>query len=100
MFYNYGQIGFDGLLLFGAFVFAGIYGYTTLMDGKPHAAWIESGRALAGLALLLGTGDWFGLGAYWAQGPWWVGLYFAITLFAGIYFRYMEKGAEQSPLAY
>lgn len=100
MFYNYGQIGFDGLLMFGVFVFAGIYGYTTLMDGKPYAAWIESGRALAGLALLLGTGDWFGLGTYWAQGPWWVGLYFAITLFAGIYFRYVEKGTEQSPLAY
>lgn len=99
MFYNYSAIGFDGLLLFGAFIFAGIYGYTTLMDGKRYAAWIESGRALAGFALIGLTGDWFGLGEQWAAGPLVVGLYFAITLFGGLYFTYFEEKAKNAPFA-
>lgn len=100
MFYNYGEIGFDGLLWFGAFVFLGIYGYTSLMDGKRHAAWIEVGRALAGWAVILVLGDWFGLGQLWTAGPVAVFLYFGITLAGGLYFGYFEKRPEQSPLAY
>jgi sterol desaturase/sphingolipid hydroxylase (fatty acid hydroxylase superfamily) len=99
MFYNYSAIGFDGLLLFGAFIFAGIYGYTTLMDGKRYAAWIESGRALAGFALIGLTGDWFGLGEQWAAGTLVIGLYFAITLFGGLYFTFFEEKAKNAPLA-
>lgn len=99
MFYNYAGIGFDGLLVFGGFVFAGIYGYTTLMDGKQYGAWVESGRAIAGLGLLWFTGDWFGLNRYWAEGYIVVGLYFMITLISGFYFGYVEKKSENNPLA-
>ena len=99
MFYNYSAIGFDGLLLFGTFVFTGIYGYTTLMDGKPYAVWIEVGRALAGWGLIYSTGDWFGLGRLWAEGPLLVILYFGITLLAALYFRFLEKKPTKASMA-
>lgn len=99
MFYNYAAIGFDGLLFFGAFVFAGIYGYTSLMDGKPYAFWVEIGRALAGWAVLLLTGDWFGLGHFWSAGPLAIALYFGITLLGAFYFRFREDRSGKASVA-
>ncbi|MEJ2163559.1 MAG: sterol desaturase family protein [Robiginitalea sp.] len=100
MFYNYSEIGFEGLLLFGAFVFAGIYGYTTLMDGKQYAVWIETTRALAGWSFIALTGDWFGLGQLWAPGPFLVSFYFGVTLIGGWYFSYFEPKTQKAPLIY
>ncbi|NJB70711.1 sterol desaturase/sphingolipid hydroxylase (fatty acid hydroxylase superfamily) [Saonia flava] len=91
MFFNYGQIGADGLLLYGAFVFFGIYGYTTLMDGHPSGIWIEVFRGLAGIALILYTGDWFGVDSYISWGSLLVGTYFLSTILGGIYFGLKEK---------
>ena len=90
MFYNYGEIGFDGLLLFGAFVFLGIYGYTTLMDRKSYAVWIELFRSLAGLLFIGLTGSWFGIDAYLGIGTALVALYFLITIAGAVYFTYYE----------
>ncbi|RDY58196.1 sterol desaturase family protein [Flagellimonas nanhaiensis] len=91
MFYNYTEIGFSGLLLFGAYIFVGIYGYTTLMDKEPYAVWIEVFRGMAGLMLIYITGDWFGLDLFVPYGSYLVGIYFLITIFGGIYFSYSEK---------
>ncbi|MEM8845529.1 MAG: sterol desaturase family protein [Bacteroidota bacterium] len=91
MFYNYSNIGFNGLLWFGAYVFAGIYGYTTLMDRASYAVWIEIFRGIAGIVLILLTGDWFGLNDYFGFGSYLMALYFTITIFGGIYFSYQEK---------
>ena len=91
MFYNYSEIGFEGLLLFGAFVFLGVYGYTTLMDRAPYAVWIELFRGLAGLVLIYWTNDWFGINAFLPMGSYLVGLYFVVTIFGAIYFTYFEK---------
>lgn len=91
MFYNYSNIGFNGLLWFGAYVFVGIYGYTTLMDRTSYAVWIEVFRGIAGLVLILLTGDWFGLNIYIGFGSYIMALYFTITIFGGIYFSSQEK---------
>ncbi len=91
MFYNYTDIGFDGLLLFGAFIFVGIYGYTTLMDRKSYAVWIEVIRGVGGLALIYFTNDWFGINTYFSIGSYLVALYFLVTIFGAIYFTYFEK---------
>lgn len=96
MFYNYGNIGFNGLLLFGAFVFVGIYGYTTLMDRTSYAVWIEVVRGLAGLALIFTVKDWFGINEYIASGGLLVGIYFVITICAGIYFTYFDQQSIES----
>jgi hypothetical protein len=99
MFYNYAEIGFEGLLLFGAFVFWSVYGYTTLMDRAKYAVWIEVLRGMAGLVFIFMTKDWFGLNAYWSIGSYLVALYFFITAFGGIYFTYFEKSYAAPKLA-
>ncbi len=99
MFYNYSEIRFNNLLFFGAFVFLGIYGYTSLMDRKQHAVWIEVFRGVAGILLILWTGDWFGINAYYDLGIYPVALYFVITILGGIYFTYFEEGYATPNLA-
>ena len=91
MFYNYSEIGFNGLLLFGAFVFVGIYGYTTLMDRNKSALWIEVFRGIAGLWLIWTTGDWFGIDAMLPKGSLLIGGYFLVTILGSIYFTYMDR---------
>ncbi|WP_127018365.1 sterol desaturase family protein [Flagellimonas beolgyonensis] len=91
MFYNYAEIGFDGLLYFGAFVMVGIFGYTALMDRKGYAIWIEVARGVAGLILIYWTNDWFGLDAFWSYGSYLVALYFLATIMFAVYFTYFEK---------
>lgn len=99
MFYNYSKIGFEGLLLFGAFVFVGVYGYTTLMDRKKYAVWIEVFRGVAGLALIFFTNDWFGIEGYLPMASYSVAVYFLITILGGIYFTYLEKSYVTPNLA-
>ncbi len=96
MFYNYAEIGFNGLLLFGTYIFIGIYGYTSLMDKKKYAVWIEVFRSIAGLVLIYVTHDWFGLNTYMEIGSYLVGVYFLITIFGGVYFTYGEKNEKTS----
>ncbi|MFH6604744.1 sterol desaturase family protein [Maribacter algicola] len=98
MFFNYSQIGIDGLLLFGTLVFVGIYGYTSLMDRKQHAVWIEVLRGGLGIAMILWTKDWFGINAYFEWGAWLVAIYFAITILGSIYFTFFEKNTSPSQL--
>ncbi|CAM4342177.1 sterol desaturase family protein [Zobellia nedashkovskayae] len=91
MSYNFETIGVSGLLLFGFIVFTGIYGYTTLMDRKQHAAYVELFRGVLGLVLIIFTGDWFGMNYYISFGSWLVVFYFLITIFSGLYFTYFES---------
>lgn len=91
MFYNFAEIGFDGLLYFGAFVMVGIFGYTALMDRKTYAIWIEVTRGVAGLVVIYWTNDWFGLDAFMPFGSYMVALYFLVTIMGAIYFTYFEK---------
>lgn len=96
MFYNYAHIGFNGLLLFGTFVFVGIYGYTTLMDRAPYAVYIEVIRGLAGLFFIWMTQDWFGIDAFLSWGSAGVAIYFTLTIIGGIYFTFIETPRSQA----
>jgi sterol desaturase/sphingolipid hydroxylase (fatty acid hydroxylase superfamily) len=61
MFGNIAIIGIPAIFIYGAFVFLTVYAYTELMD-KNSKSWIwESLKSIAGLAIILSTGDWFGL---------------------------------------
>jgi sterol desaturase/sphingolipid hydroxylase (fatty acid hydroxylase superfamily) len=89
--YNYSEIGFKGLLLFGGFVFIGIYSYTSLMDRKQYAFWVEMIRGLAALVLLLYTGDWFGLNTVMPYGSYYIMIYFLSSILCTLYFTFSEK---------
>ena len=99
MFYNYSTIGFDGLLFFGAFVFIGIYGYTTLMDRDKSAVWIETIRGLGGLALIWITGDWFGIDVLLPWGSFIVALYFIATIIGAHYFTFIDRPLKHLTLS-
>ncbi len=99
MFYNYSSIGFDGLLWYGAFIFMGIYGYTSLMDRSGYAIWIEICRSAAGLGLIYMTNDWFGLNTFVPYGSYLVGTYFLITAVGGIYFTFYEMKKSAARIA-
>ena len=100
MFYNYSAIGFGGLLLFGAFVFFGIFGYTTLMDRKTYAFYLELFRALVGIVFIGVTGDWFGIDAHWQYGSLLIGLYFVVTAVGGFYFTFIERPDIHQEIAF
>ncbi|VAW16535.1 Fatty acid hydroxylase family (carotene hydroxylase/sterol desaturase) [hydrothermal vent metagenome] len=91
LFYNFSELAFSDMLLYGAFIFIGIYGYTTLMDRTKYAVYIEVVRAVIGISFITITKDWFGLDAYIFFGSILVAVYFLITLIGGIYFTYFEK---------
>lgn len=91
MFFNYSNSSFQQLLGFGAFVFLGIYGYTSLMDRANYAVWIEIFRGILGLATLLCLGDWFGINTYIAFGSKLLVVYFLLTVFGALYFTYLGK---------
>ncbi|MFK5971899.1 MAG: sterol desaturase family protein [Flavobacteriaceae bacterium] len=91
MFFNFSEIGFEGLLLFGAFIFVGIYGYTSLMDRAKYAVWVELVRGVLGIGFIWFENDWFGINNYISWGSILMVLYFIITIFGHIYFTYLEK---------
>ena len=73
MFFNYGEIGFNNLLLCGTIIFLGIFSYTSLMDGQKYAMIFEALRTCLGLFVIVTTWDWFGLDAYLGFGSLLVG---------------------------
>lgn len=99
MFYNYSTIGFTGLLWYGAFLFLGIFGYTSLMDGARWAGPLEMIRGVLGIAVLWVTGDWFGMSYFTDWGVLAVGAYFLFTMAGGLYFGFVEKRLTRSNLA-
>lgn len=61
MFGNIATIGSPGIFIYGAFIFLTVYAYTELMD-KNEKAWIwEAIKSSYGSAIILSSGDWFGL---------------------------------------
>jgi len=91
MFLNFPNLDFDQLLIFGAFVFIAIYGYTSLMDGAHYAFWIEVVRSVSGIAVILFYGDWFGLISILSIGSILVAFYFVFTIFGAFYFTYFKS---------
>ncbi len=90
MFYNYGNIGFNNLLLYGLIVFIGIYGYTSLMDKKKHAIFVEGIRVVLAFSILYYFGDWFGLNQYITYGNYLIAFYYFSTIIGTVYFTYFE----------
>lgn len=59
LFGNIAAIGSPGMFVYGAFVFLMVYAYTEFMDGNPYAVIWEGAKNVAGIAIIVYTGDWF-----------------------------------------
>jgi hypothetical protein len=97
MLHDFTEIGFPDLFIYGGFIFAGIYGYTSLMDRSSSAPWIEVALGISGVAWILRTGTWFGLDALLPMGEVLVALYFIATALGGALLG--PKAPSRTPLA-
>ncbi len=91
MFYNYKDIGFNNLLVYGLILFIGIYGYSSLMDRKRYAIYIEAFRTFFALFIIYKFGDWFGLSQYLSYGYYFIALYYLSCTLGAVYFTYFDK---------
>jgi sterol desaturase/sphingolipid hydroxylase (fatty acid hydroxylase superfamily) len=96
MFYNYTNIGFNNLLLYGSIIFTGIYGYTALMDRSRHALIVEILRAGLALFIIFRTGDWFGLDLHLSFGSNIVAAYYITTIIGAAYFTLSDKDSRKA----
>ena len=95
-FTQFGEIGFPGVLLYGLFVFAGVFSMTALMD-KAGYTWLSEVIRLMIILIILysGGGDWFGLKAI-LPGAYYLLLAYLITTFiVNFYFQYVETGFKR-----
>lgn len=90
MLYRLSDIGFPGLLVYGGFIFAGIYGYSSVMDRSRGGPWIEITRGIAGGAYIAVTGGWFGISTLIPGGDAMVLVYFIATALGGAFFAWHE----------
>lgn len=92
---NIATIGLPAIFYYGAFVFMMIYAYTELMDGNPLAGIYELLKNLFGAAIILFTGDWFGITAKypWAL-PVIVAYLFVSTMVSGVLAWQQYKAAS------
>ena len=91
MFYNYKNIGFNNLLIYSFILFIGIYGYSSLMDKKKYAIYIEIFRSILALITLYQFEDWFGLNEYLNYGNIIIALYYISCVIGAVYFSFFEK---------
>ena len=99
MLHQFSAIGFPDLLTYGAFLFVGVYGYTSVMDRSRHAGILEGILGLAGLAFIFQTGGWFTVENLLPQGSALVAAYFAATVLGGLIYARYEVAPEPSALA-
>ncbi len=98
LFYNFAQMGYGNTLFYGAFIFLGIYGYTSFMNKHRYAIWLELLGGLVGILFIWVSGDWFGINTFFGHGDRWVLLYFLITILGSGYFGFWELSAEKDQI--
>lgn len=97
MFFNYSNIGTQGLLLYGLVVFLGIYAYTSLMDGDKYAIIATFMFCGLGCYFIFTQQDWFGVNSYWTYGSYLVLVYFVLTFLGSVYFSFLgNRQADNS----
>ncbi len=96
MFYNFGNISSQDLLIYGLVIFVGIFGYTTLMDRHKYALFFEVVFCSLGFYIIYSTGDWFGINAIWTYASYVVLSYYIVTLFGSFYFALTESKVTQN----
>ena len=91
MFSNFETIGFPNLFYMAAFIFIGIFAYTSIMDQQNYGAFIEVVRGVVGLGFIYLTNDWFGLKQHLEVGVVLIFLYFIISIISALYFYFKSN---------
>ncbi|HAA17036.1 MAG TPA: sterol desaturase [Cytophagales bacterium] len=99
LFGNFAEIkelgGITHLLIYGGFVFLGVYSYTALMDLDPLAPWVELIRSVIGLVWIFSTGDWFGFADKVPYGQFIVAVYFTLSMVGAFWMQQHENDYQR-----
>lgn len=87
--------GFDHLLLYGGFLFLGVYGYTSLMDRERIAPWIELLRGITALGWIITAQDWFGIASIIPYGQYLIALYFTVSTVGAFWMNQYENDYQR-----
>jgi sterol desaturase/sphingolipid hydroxylase (fatty acid hydroxylase superfamily) len=98
MFYQMGDISYPLTLVYGAFLLLSIFAYTSVMDKKYYGIAASLIQSITGVAIVLATGDWFGLKQHWAQGINLIMLYLLLSAIINLIFAFTEFSKQSSPV--
>ena len=90
LFNNIADVTLPEMLLYGLFLFASIFAYTSLMDGSKYAVLTESIKLICGLSLLYWQQGWYGLEEKVAFGSYVIAGYLIFSMIMAIYFEISE----------
>lgn len=88
---SFGEVGWDGVAWYSAFLFATIVSYTTLMDRHWLAMSFELIRVALGYVILVQFEGWFGLDYYVSNAAEMMQAYLAVSLVLSVLFSVTEK---------
>lgn len=98
LFGNIATIGSPAMFVYGAFIFLFVYAFTELMDCSRFAfVWGLLCPAI-GAAILLYTGDWFGLGAVSPFAKYFILIYFIVSAAGTLLFTFSKRSMGKEKL--
>ncbi len=91
LFNHIAEVTFGEMLIYGGFLFASIFSYTTLLDKTKWALLTEALRCAFGLGLIAWQGgDWFGMQTLLPGAVYGLAAYFVLSLVVVAYFTKTE----------
>jgi sterol desaturase/sphingolipid hydroxylase (fatty acid hydroxylase superfamily) len=92
LFFQFAEIGFPMVLVYGLFLFISIFGMTAIMDRTVYAPYAEMVKSIFGLGLMYSQdGDWFGVSEFVFFGKYLIAGYFVITIIMALYYLLRHK---------
>ncbi len=92
------EIGTPQIYVYGLFMFLCVYSYTTLMDLKASAMWLEIVKSGIGLLIIFQTGSWFSIDSILPIGTMLFGAYFILSAAVVSYFVLTDLAPENNKL--
>ena len=81
LFNRIGDLPFSEVLIYGGFIFFSVFSYTSLMDRKAYAWWLEGIKSVVGIGIIFYAGDWFLMSDVFPAGKFLMAFYFILSTF-------------------
>ena len=93
-FANIQSIGLNQMFWYGSFIFLSIYAITEQMDHSLTAPWFEGLRLAFGVLVIVFTGDWFGVSAFWTGAPFLIVTYLTFSFILSVLIYRSDKNSS------
>ncbi len=97
-FYRIDQISHREILIYGGFLLLSIFAYTAVMDRQAYGVAATIVQTAAGIGLILGTADWFGMADIWSAGPALMIVFWVLSASASVFFWFTEFSRKEQML--